>query len=95
MNQSSLDKPANSTSGNASLLAEEEVFESSGEEYLEEGEGDYFGGSTEEEVKEIEYMIEEALLANIALENDSTLFEMGHQFEDFVFHCSFRGYDCR
>ena len=43
----------------------------------------------------IDYLIEEALLAKIAQENHSTLFKLGHQYEDFVFECSFRGYDCR
>ena len=54
----------------------------------------YFGGLAEE-TKEQEYEIEEAVRATLALENDSTIVEMGHQFEDFVFECSFRGYDCR
>ena len=55
----------------------------------------YFGESSEEGVKEMEYQIQEALLAKIALENDSMLFSMGHQFEEFVFECSFKGYNCR
>ena len=48
-----------------------------------------------EETKEKEYAIEEAIRAELALQNDSTIVDMGHQFEDFVFECSFRGYDCR
>lgn len=70
-------------------------FESSGDEYdIDEEENGYFGFSTEE-AKEIESQIEEALLAKVSQENDSTLFALGHQFKDFVFECSFRGYDCR
>ena len=53
----------------------------------------YFGGL--EETKEEEYEIEEAIRAELALKNDSMIVEMGHQFEDLVFECSFRGYDCR
>ena len=53
----------------------------------------YFGGL--EETKEQEYQIEEAIRAELALRNDSEIVDMGHQFEDLVFECSFRGYDCR
>ena len=53
----------------------------------------YFGGL--EETKEQEYEIEEAIRAELALRNDSEIVDMGHQFEDLVFECSFRGYDCR
>ena len=56
---------------------------------------DYYFGGLEEETKEEEYEIEEAVRAELALKNDSMIFEMGHQFEDLVFECSFRGYDCR
>ncbi|XP_078380361.1 epithelial sodium channel subunit alpha-like [Oculina patagonica] len=56
---------------------------------------DYYFGGMEEETKEEQYEIEEAIRAVIALQNDSTVVDMGHQFEDLVFECSFRGYDCR
>lgn len=56
---------------------------------------DYYFGGLEEETKEEEYEIEEAIRAELALKNDSMIVEMGHQFEDLVFECSFRGYDCR
>ena len=72
--------------------------ESSGEEYdYDESstDADYGLGISGDEAKVVESLIEEALLAKIALENDSSLFELGHQYEDFVFECSFRGYDCR
>lgn len=95
-NESSLDEQDNNTSANASLSSDDDLFfESSGEEfYIDEEELGYFGTLTEE-AKEIEYQIEEALLAKVAQENDSMLFALGHQFKDFVFECSFRGYDCR
>ena len=95
-NESSLDEQDNNTSANASLSSDDNLFfESSGEEfYIDEEELGYFGALTEE-AKEIEYQIEEALLAKVAQENDSMLFALGHQFKDFVFECSFRGYDCR
>ena len=56
---------------------------------------DYYFGGLEEETKEQEYEIEEAIRAELALKNDSMIVKMGHQFEDLVFECSFRGYDCR
>lgn len=56
---------------------------------------DYYFGGLGEETKEQEYEIEEAIRAELALKNDSMIVEMGHQFEDLVFECSFRGYDCR
>ena len=56
---------------------------------------DYYFGGMEEETKEEQYEVEEAIRAELALQNDSTVFDMGHQFEDLVFECSFRGYDCR
>ena len=56
---------------------------------------DYFFGGLEEETKEQEFETEETIRAELALQNDSTIVEMGHQFEDLVFECSFRGYDCR
>lgn len=54
---------------------------------------DYYG--FEGETKEKEFEIEETIRAELSLKNDSTIIEMGHQFEDLVFECSFRGYDCR
>ena len=45
--------------------------------------------------KAIEFEIEEAIRAELALQNDSTIFYMGHQFQDLVFECSYKGYDCR
>lgn len=95
-NESYLNEQANNTLANASLSTDDDLFfESSGEEdHIEDEESGYFGSSTEE-VKEIESQIEEALLAKVAQENDSMLFALGHQFKDFVFECSFRGYDCR
>lgn len=56
---------------------------------------DYYFGGLEEETKEQQYEIEEAIRAVVALQNDSAIVDMGHQFEDLVFECSFRGYDCR
>lgn len=56
---------------------------------------DYFFGGLGEETKELEFEMEETIRAELALKNDSTIVEMGHQFEDLVFECSFRGYDCR
>lgn len=56
---------------------------------------DYYYGGIQEETKEEEYEIEEAIRAELALQNDSTVVGMGHQFEDLVFECSYRGYDCR
>lgn len=74
---------------------DDSFFESSGDEYyIDEEDDGYFEISTEE-AKEIESQIEEALLAKVSQENDSTLLALGHQFKDFVFECSFRGYDCR
>lgn len=52
-------------------------------------------GISGEEAKMNDFLVEEALLAKIAEENHSTLFKLGPQYEDFVFECSFRGYDCR
>lgn len=52
-------------------------------------------GISGEEAKMNDFLVEEALLAKIAGENHSTLFKLGPQYEDFVFECSFRGYDCR
>ena len=54
---------------------------------------DYYG--FEGETKEKEFEIEETIRAELALKDDSTIIEMGHQFENLVFECSFRGYDCR
>lgn len=53
-----------------------------------------FGG-LEGQSKATDFKIEEAIRAELALFNDSTIFDIGHQFEDFVFECSYRGYDCR
>ena len=44
---------------------------------------------------EIEHLFEDMLIGKLATENTSTLFNMGHQFQDFVFECSFKGSDCR
>lgn len=44
---------------------------------------------------EVEYLVQEMLVAKLAVENYTTLRSMGHQFEDFVFDCSFKGNDCR
>lgn len=52
-------------------------------------------GISGEEAKMNDFLVEEALIAKIAEENHSTLFKLGPQYEDFVFECSFRGYDCR
>lgn len=43
----------------------------------------------------IDYLVENMLIGKLAAENTSTLFKMGHQFEDFVFNCNFKGSDCR
>ncbi|CAH3149507.1 unnamed protein product [Pocillopora meandrina] len=94
---------SNNSSDTAGNSTEDSSLESSGsgEEYNEddfyEGVADAYDslGISGEEAKMIEYLIEEALLAKIAQENHSTLFKLGHQYEDFVFECSFRGYDCR
>lgn len=43
----------------------------------------------------VEYLAEELLIAKLAVENDTNLYAMGHQFHDFVFDCYFRGTDCR
>lgn len=94
---------SNNSSDTAGNSTEDSSLESSGsgEEYNEddfyEGVADAYDslGISGEEAKMIEYLIEEALLAKIAHENHSTLFKLGHQYEDFVFECSFRGYDCR
>ena len=56
---------------------------------------DYFYLGGPEETKEEEYRVEETIRAEIAMKNDSEAYHMGHQFEDLVFECSFRGYDCR
>ncbi|XP_022797294.1 amiloride-sensitive sodium channel subunit alpha-like [Stylophora pistillata] len=56
---------------------------------------DYFYLGGPEESKEEEYRIEETIRAELAMKNDSETYSMGHQFEDLVFECSFRGYDCR
>lgn len=95
MNGSYWDEQTNNTSANASSLIEDLLLESSGEEYGIDEEDSLYFGSSAEEAKGLEYQIEEALLAKVAQENDSILFAMGHQFKDFVFECSFRGYDCR
>ena len=42
-----------------------------------------------------DYLIEELLIAKLAVENNTMLSEMGHQFKDLVFDCNFRGNDCR
>ena len=95
MNGSYWDEQTNNTTANASFWEDEFSFESSGEEYfIDDDESVYFGSSAEE-AKGLEFQIEEALLAKVAQENDSKLFSMGHQFKDFVFECSYRGYDCR
>ena len=44
---------------------------------------------------EIEHLFEDMLIGKLATENTSTLFNMGHQFQDFVFECNFKGIDCR
>lgn len=85
----------NNTTANASFWEDEFSFESSGEEYFIDDDESLYFGSSAEDAKGLEYQIEEALLAKVAQENDSTLFLMGHQFKDFVFECSYRGYDCR
>jgi len=56
---------------------------------------DYYFGGFGEESKEEEFKIEETIRAELALQNDSTIVGMGHQFGDLVFECTFRGYDCR
>ena len=48
----------------------------------------------EEELR-IDYLFQEFLLSYLALENQTTLYKMGHKYEDFVFDCNFRGIDCR
>lgn len=96
MNESHWDEQTNNTSANSSFWNDDSVsFESSGEEYSIDYEESVYFGSSAEEAKGLEYQIEEAILAKVARENDSTLFAMGHQFKDFVFECSYRGYDCR
>ncbi|CAH3105581.1 unnamed protein product [Porites lobata] len=55
----------------------------------------YYNDGFGAESKDEEYAIEEAIRAELALQNDSFIFDMGHQFEDLVFECSFRGYDCK
>ena len=42
-----------------------------------------------------DYLIEELLIAKLAVENNTMLSEMGHQFKDLVFDCNFRGNECR
>lgn len=44
---------------------------------------------------EIEHLFEDMLIEKLAKENTSTLFNIGHQFQDFVFECNFKGSDCR
>ena len=95
MNGSNWDEQTNNTTANASLREEQFSFESSGEEFIIDDDLAVYFGNSAEEAKRLEYQIEEALLAKVAKENDSTLFSMGHQFKDFVFECSYRGYDCR
>ncbi|KAK2573765.1 hypothetical protein P5673_001455 [Acropora cervicornis] len=46
-------------------------------------------------ILEIEHLFEDMLIGKLATENTSTLFNMGHQFQDFVFDCNFKGSDCR
>ena len=43
----------------------------------------------------VDYLFEELLIAKLAVENNTILSEMGHQFKDLVFDCNFRGNDCR
>ncbi|XP_073254651.1 epithelial sodium channel subunit gamma-like [Porites lutea] len=43
----------------------------------------------------VDYLFEELLIAKLAVENNTMLSDMGHQFKDFVFDCNFRGNDCR
>ena len=43
----------------------------------------------------VAYLFEELLLGSVVTENTTTLKNMGHQFEDLVFECNFRGNDCR
>ena len=95
VNGSYWDEQTNNTTANASFWEDEFTFESSGEEYIIDEDDSVYFGSSAEEAKGLEYQIEEALLAKVAQENDSKLFSMGHQFKDFVFECSYRGYDCR
>lgn len=95
MNGSHWDEQTSNTSANASFWEDDFSFESSGEEYIVDDEESVYFGSSAEEAKGLQYQIEEALLAKVAQENDSTLFATGHQFKDFVFDCSYRGYDCR
>ena len=69
------------------------------DDYISDYDYDYdlgfdFGG-LEGQSKATDFKIEEAIRAELALFNDSTIFDIGHQFEDFVFECSYRGYDCR
>ena len=82
-------------SSNVSFWEDEFSFDSSGEGYTIDDEDSVYFESSAEEAKVLEYQIEETLMAKVARENDSTLFAMGHQFKDFVFECSHRGYDCR
>ena len=71
------------------------------DDYISDYDYDYdddFGfdfGGLEGQSKATDFKIEEAIRAELALFNDSTIFDIGHQFEDFVFECSYRGYDCR
>ncbi|XP_015764092.1 PREDICTED: degenerin deg-1-like [Acropora digitifera] len=69
------------------------------DDYISDYDYDYdlgfdFGG-LEGQSKATDFKIEEAIRAELALFNDSTIFDIGHQFEDFVFECSYRRYDCR
>ena len=47
-----------------------------------------------EEHMEVEFLDREHLRAMIALENTRVLRQIGHQFEDFVVYCTFRGVYC-
>lgn len=56
---------------------------------------DYFYLGGFEEIKEEEYRVEEIICVEIVMKNDFEIYYMGYQFEDLVFECLFRGYDCR
>ena len=43
----------------------------------------------------VNYLVEELLIAKLAVENDTELYKMGHKFYDLVFDCNFKGDDCR
>ena len=56
------------------------------------------GGQIEdydEDGLKFDYIYEDVFVQYLARQNYTTLSKLGHQYNDFVFDCNYRGEDCR